>query len=471
MLNNKFMFYLMTIFLIGISLIYPQKISQIKRQNRSTNYQKFIQSINQIKSNKVYSHQPLTSTTNKNIFRTDEIVDSVIFTYADNSKLKNSYKYNSDSKIELMLNEKLNGAKWENLYLFGYYYNNSGNQTYEVKENWDGTTWIYNYIITHFYEDDNKLDYDLTEIWDGKVWINSSRTKYIYDIFGNIYKVLNENWNGTDWEKISEITAAYNSDGKQTIVVEDYGTNAYQTTYSYDSDGNIIHEVSEIYSSGIYEYLDSTNFTYDSDGKQITDESFYWDENISSWAKDTYILNTYDSNCNNINILEELWNGTNWVNDNQIKYTYDANGNVTSAIGEFRSDPDWMPYDIAYVDFTDSFGNNYDYYSAAKIEIFYKSITDVNPTKVIVNKFRLSQNYPNPFNPTTTIRYAIPQKSNITIKVYDILGKEITTLVNEEKSIGNHEVNFNGTNLSSGIYFYRMTSGSFTETKKLILFK
>jgi Secretion system C-terminal sorting domain len=471
MLNNKFMFYLMTIILIGISLIYPQKISQIKRQNRPANYQKFIQSINQIKSNKVYSHQPLTSTTNKNIFGTDEIVDSVIFTYADDSKLKNSYKYNSDSKIELMLNEKLNGTKWENLYLFGYYYNNSGNHTYEVKENWDGTAWIYNYLITHFYKDDNKLDYNLTQIWDGKVWIDSSRTTYTYDIFGNIYKVLNENWNGTDWEKVSEITAAYNSDGKQTIVVENYGTNAYQTTYSYDSGGNIIHEVSGVYSSGKYENLDSTIYTYDSDGKQITNESFYWDENISNWAKDTYILYTYDSNGNNINILEELWNGTNWVNDNQIKYTYDANGNVTSAIGEFRADPDWVPYDIAYVDFTDSFGNNYDYFSAAKIEIFYKSITGVKPAKVIINKFELSQNYPNPFNPSTKIKYEIPISNYVTLKVYDLLGREVKTLVNKYQSKGVYEVILNGNNLSSGIYIYHLNAGKYSQCRKMILQK
>jgi hypothetical protein len=92
-------------------------------------------------------------------------------------------------------------------------------------------------------------------------------------------------------------------------------------------------------------------------------------------------------------------------------------------------------------------------------------------TNVLPKNFSLSQNYPNPFNPTTTIHYSVPKTSFVTIKVYDMLGKEIATLVNQEKSAGNYTVQFNGSNLSSGIYFYRMRSGNFVETKKLLLLK
>ena len=92
-------------------------------------------------------------------------------------------------------------------------------------------------------------------------------------------------------------------------------------------------------------------------------------------------------------------------------------------------------------------------------------------TNNIPGTFVLSQNYPNPFNPTTTINYSLPKAGNVTIMIYDILGREIRTLVNEEKTAGNYTVQFNGSNLSSGIYFYRMQSGSFSQTKKLILLK
>lgn len=85
--------------------------------------------------------------------------------------------------------------------------------------------------------------------------------------------------------------------------------------------------------------------------------------------------------------------------------------------------------------------------------------------------FELKQNYPNPFNPTTTIKYQISQPSFVALKVYDILGNEVATLVNEEKFVGSYEVEFNSAGLSSGIYFYQLQASSFTQTKKMILLK
>lgn len=86
-------------------------------------------------------------------------------------------------------------------------------------------------------------------------------------------------------------------------------------------------------------------------------------------------------------------------------------------------------------------------------------------------EFALMQNYPNPFNPVTTISYSIPQLTDVTLKVYDLLGREVVELVNGEKNPGRYEVNFDGTKLSSGVYFYRLTAGSFTQIKKLLLIK
>jgi hypothetical protein len=85
--------------------------------------------------------------------------------------------------------------------------------------------------------------------------------------------------------------------------------------------------------------------------------------------------------------------------------------------------------------------------------------------------FFLYQNYPNPFNPSTKIRWQSPVSSHQTIKVFDVLGNEIETLVNEEKPAGSYEVDFNASQLSSGVYFYKLQTGSFTETKKMILMK
>lgn len=85
--------------------------------------------------------------------------------------------------------------------------------------------------------------------------------------------------------------------------------------------------------------------------------------------------------------------------------------------------------------------------------------------------FSLSQNFPNPFNPTTTIQYSLPQAGNVTLKIYNLLGEEVRTLIEDYKQAGKHSVQFNASQIASGIYFYRLQAGSFVETKKMILIK
>ena len=86
-------------------------------------------------------------------------------------------------------------------------------------------------------------------------------------------------------------------------------------------------------------------------------------------------------------------------------------------------------------------------------------------------RFELSQNYPNPFNPSTIIRYSVPRSSLVTLKVFNILGQEVSTLVNQQQNPGKYEVNFNASALSSGVYFYTISNGTSTLTKKMLLLK
>jgi len=89
----------------------------------------------------------------------------------------------------------------------------------------------------------------------------------------------------------------------------------------------------------------------------------------------------------------------------------------------------------------------------------------------IPHEYKVEQNYPNPFNPSTTIRYSIPKEGLVTLKIYNTLGEEIQTLVNEIKQTGNYDITFDAENLSSGVYLYRLSAGNFTENKKMILLK
>jgi hypothetical protein len=106
-------------------------------------------------------------------------------------------------------------------------------------------------------------------------------------------------------------------------------------------------------------------------------------------------------------------------------------------------------------------------------ELFYEGgwPTNIETTNLLPNEILISQNYPNPFNPTTNISYTLPITSNVVIKVFDILGREVTTLVNKEQLPGNYSVTFDASNYSSGIYFYRFEAGNFIQIKKMILIR
>jgi hypothetical protein len=103
--------------------------------------------------------------------------------------------------------------------------------------------------------------------------------------------------------------------------------------------------------------------------------------------------------------------------------------------------------------------------------LFRGTVVGVIDEPVIPVEFRLEQNYPNPFNPGTTIQFQLPMKSHVTLRVYDILGQEVATLINEKREAGICKVQFDGSGLTSGVYICRLVAGDYVSTKKLLLVK
>jgi len=165
-------------------------------------------------------------------------------------------------------------------------------------------------------------------------------------------------------------------------------------------------------------------------------------------GKDSY---TYDGNNNRTEWLFQTWDGTAWVNYYKHLYTYDGNNNQTEWLYQEWDGSAWV--------------------NILKYSYTYTPATAINEEFNSVYSYSLSNNYPNPFNPSTKIKYSIPNESKVIIKVYDVLGKEIETLVSEEKPAGTYEVTWYAENLPSGVYFYQLKAGSFVETKKMILLK
>jgi hypothetical protein len=156
------------------------------------------------------------------------------------------------------------------------------------------------------------------------------------------------------------------------------------------------------------------------------------------------------------------------IADNVV-YAYDpSNGNSISSC-TLTSMPASYEWSMAYT-------NGMFFLTEGTESTWYAWIIDdgavsVEDNSITVSEFSLEQNYPNPFNPSTKIKYQIPKSSFVTLKVYNLLGKEIATLVNAEKPTGIYEIEFNAHDLPSGIYFSKLQAGDFVETKKMVLMK
>ncbi len=207
----------------------------------------------------------------------------------------------------------------------------------------------------------------------------------------------------------------------------------------------------------------------------------YDDDNTTVWALGLF------ENAPNIPLPVELSSFTAWLSEDKVKLNWITETEVDNYgfdVERKVNNDEWNRLGFVagngntntkkYYSFIDnSFsGGNVFYYRLKQIDtdgsFEYSKIVGVetNPTS-----FSLSQNYPNPFNPLTTIRYSIPKGDAVVIEVFDMLGNEVSTLVNEEKEKGVYSVSFDASNFASGIYFYRLQTGNFVETKKMLLLK
>ncbi len=204
------------------------------------------------------------------------------------------------------------------------------------------------------------------------------------------------------------------------------------------------------------------------------------------WSLFSYGSNIYAGT--EAGIFQSTNNGSKWIKfglDSLYTYSFASTDTMLFAGttgGVFyitKSDSNWSPLNnglannsitsLLIID-TNIFAGTYGVYKFSINQI--KTVTAVIDDRInIPSEFLLSQNYPNPFNPTTTINYSVTKESLVRIIVYDALGREVKILVNGEKPARNYRIKFDGSSLSSGIYFYRMQAGDFVETKKLILLK
>jgi len=341
------------------------------------------------------------------------------------NKSKYTYTYDENNNRIMELISDWNGANWVFEWLWHYDYHESNIMSGAIKERWDGTNWEQEYIHLYNYDENNNLIEELHQELVSGNWNNDKQFTYAYDASNNRILQLYEKWSGSNWVKETKYTYTYN--GNNTMNVE------------------------------LWERWDNTNWV--------------------NYIKYTY---TYDATNYSGEKIMQSWNDPNWVNTYQYKHNYDVDHNLFSVATRPWLGTSWGPIWGMKDYFYDGYNNRIEYiYKSGGSGLVnkeshtytYQSITKIEQLTDGIKTYRLSNNYPNPFNPSTKINYSIPNQSYVTLEVFDVMGRELRTLINKEQPIGNYEVEFNASGLTSGIYFYRIQAGEFVETKKMILMK
>jgi len=184
-------------------------------------------------------------------------------------------------------------------------------------------------------------------------------------------------------------------------------------------------------------------------------------------------LTSFTANTNGNDVIIN-WSTTTETNNHGFEVERSFDGENFFTVGFVQGNGTTTEQnDYAFKDNPGSHSSKSIYYRLKQIDLdgsfSYSDVVEVDVSAP--TGFALEQNYPNPFNPATTIAFSIPSSAFTSLKVYDILGNEVATLVNEEKPAGTYEVQFDASNLSSGVYLYRLSAGNFTEMKKMVLMK
>ena len=272
--------------------------------------------------------------------------------------------------------------------------------------------------------------------------ISPSNNRVIYLGFGSTLEIYKSVDQGETWQLLPFLLSNQTSSPVYLAVHPDNSDILYAAVFSFG-----------YFQGGVY---------------KSTDGGFTWDEKNNGLTNEDYDINTiniyrknpeeiYIGTGGNINLFRSTNGGENWLRfDNGLPNT----GHVTSIVIDTLNDRIYL-------------GRTNGIY-------IYDGLTDIeDETIMYANRFLLYQNYPNPFNPSTTIKFEIPKGGLVTLKIYNILGEEIETLVNEEKSSGRYEVNFDASKLSCGVFIYRLNvndpsagSGqSYVNVKKMIFIK
>ena len=389
-------------------------------------------------------------------------------------RYRDSYTYDNVNHTKTRLVEKYFNGNWINDSRTISVYDDAGNEISILAQRdvyglWENSMRISRTLTTH-----GDLTSELGERWKDGKWENWWREKRAYNNKNHLTFYSREDWKNDNWECVDQMswlidvidnrTTTYI--GKNFVNGEWVNSELYQQIL--DAKGNIVSSIDNIWKNGKWELVSNTSFTYSSTGNLVSIEEECWNNGkCDSIFRNSY-ARTKSQKPTSI-LREKFYNGI-WYNVYREEYEYDCNDNAVNFHSEIWNNSEWQPYDGSHV-----IENLNEWFHGFDISFHYKSLDQFVDVKLekLPSGFELSQNYPNPFNPETTISYKVQAVSQVNLKIYDVLGREVITLVDEYKQPGVYHSQFSIRNyqLTTGIYFYRLQAGSFTSTKKMILVK
>ncbi|HTY10325.1 MAG TPA: T9SS type A sorting domain-containing protein [Bacteroidota bacterium] len=366
-------------------------------------------------------------------------------------------------------------GQWVNVDSVTYTFDFSGDEIARVHEQWTNGDWVSVDSVAYSYDVFGNLFSVWENLWTNGQWVSDWRDTYEYDEYGNTSSVLKEVWTNGQWVNDLRYTNTAGSNGRILSGLTEQWTNSQwvnveRTTYKYYTTGEVFEEVNQQWGNSEWANVDSSVYTYNAFGQTLSQSEKQWTN--SQWVNFDSTAYSYDANGNSLTQLDEQWTNGRWMNVDRTSYLYDSDGLETSASFEVWQDSLWVPAD-GNLYFSDGVGD-YSYYNACTIYTIYANTATgvASGAAGIPLQFALSQNYPNPFNPSTIIQFTVPSNGRAVLKVYNILGQEVATLFNGNAAAGSyHQVQFNASNLASGIYFSQLEFGGKVQIKKMLLLK
>jgi hypothetical protein len=424
-------------------------------------------------------HNQRHSGLNKTTFANNLVYcPDTLITYSSNGNTRYMDIYNQKGLTTQRLIQYYSNGQWINYSLDSWTYFNANNNSNDVEQLWVNNQWTNHSLDSSTYDSKGQMLVHLNKYWSQGGWKDSIRSFRTYDAYENMLSNTLELWSGTQWINSPESQSysyTYDAGGHMLtelnqILNNGQVENSTLSTYTYDANGNKLSYLLQISANGQMTNSMIHTYAYDANGKMLTDSLKGWTN--ETWMNGSLSTYTYDAQGNMVNVLVQSWLKSLWANSYQTTYTYDSHGNLIVGYNNNWVNSSWVQSDNQFtITFYD--GSTFTL-TGYKITISYSllNITDVSSNKKnAATEYSLSQNYPNPFNPSTTISFRLPSKSFVSLKIFDLIGREVATIVSEEMSAGSYSQQWNAFNISSGIYFYRLQAGTYLETKKLILLK